>query len=168
MGARAHVLAFRIGVVVSSVAALLVPGWAAPARTISVPATLARSVELSDAGPGPHSLTFSFAPTHVAFEWRAEGHDELQFRTVDEDGAFSAWRSAHADADASASDLHFSSAIAVDRRLASGARGQRDHRRLDRLRQTSTARAEACRSALAEQRRARPTRPRANGGPMSP
>jgi N-acetylmuramoyl-L-alanine amidase len=115
MGARAHVLAFRIGVVVSSVAALLVPGWAAPARTISVPATLARSVELSDAGPGPHSLTFSFAPTHVAFEWSAEDHDELQFRTVDEDGSFSAWRTAHADADASTSDAHFSSAIAVDR-----------------------------------------------------
>lgn len=113
MGARVRVLSFRICVVVSCVAGLLVPGWAAPARTISVPVTLARSVDLStDATPG--RVTFEFAPTHVAFQWTARRDVELEYRTVDGEDRSSAWKLVHADADASSDGTRFSSAIAVD------------------------------------------------------
>src|ERR687883_798684 len=107
MGARARGVVVRIGVVVASVAAVLVPGWSNPARAITVPTTLARSVRLAAPGPGPHGLELAFAPTHIAFEWTGDG--ALEYRTG------SRWRAVRADPDASSGDTHFSSAIAVDR-----------------------------------------------------
>jgi hypothetical protein len=107
---------FRIGVVVCCVASLLVASWTSPARAITVPTTLSRTVALSpEAGAGPASLTFSFSPTHFAFEWQGAPRAELEYRTVQTDGSFSAWRTAHSDADAFAENTHFSSAIVVDR-----------------------------------------------------
>jgi hypothetical protein len=106
----------RITIVVSCIASLLVPGWAAPARTISVPVTLARSVELDAASvAGPPSVTFAFPPTHLAFEWTSPDGARLKFRTVESDGDISRWKLAREDHDAASGDLHYSAALEVGR-----------------------------------------------------
>jgi hypothetical protein len=102
--------------VVASVAALLVPGWSAPARAITAPATLSRAVALPVPDDGDVGrLTFAFPPTHIAFEWSGRPGAELEYRTLDEVGNASAWRTAHSDADAFAQRTHYSTALEVDR-----------------------------------------------------
>ena len=106
----------RIFIVVSCVASVLVPALTAPARTISVPVTMARSVELGDAlGDGPPSLTFAFPPTHVAFRWTSPAGGRIRYRTVDGAGAISRWRPAREDADAASGNVHYSGALELER-----------------------------------------------------
>lgn len=106
---------FRLFVVVASVASVLVPAWVAPARTISVPVTMARAVELDGGGVAVPSVTFEFPPTHVAFEWTSPRGGRVEYRTVAADGMVSRWRTAPEDRDATAGNVHFSVAIALDR-----------------------------------------------------
>jgi hypothetical protein len=115
MGGRVRLSLFRIGVVVCCVASLLVPGWTSPARAITVPSTLTRTVDLPPGDGGLESLTFAFSPTHLAFEWNGPAGAELEYRTIGVDGAPSRWRHVHSDADAFAGGTHYSPAISVDR-----------------------------------------------------
>jgi N-acetylmuramoyl-L-alanine amidase-like protein len=95
---------------------VLVPAWSAPARTITVPVTLARSVELdAPAGGRSPGVTFDFPPTHLAFEWTSPPGGRVQYRTATDDGGLSRWRTAREDEDAAAGDVHFSAALEVDR-----------------------------------------------------
>ena len=114
---------FRIFTVISCVASVLVPAWSAPARTITVPVTMARSVDLDAtilAGPRAPAptVTFDFRPTHLAFEWTSSRHSRIQFRTIDASGKLSRWKAAREDHDAAAGAVHFSAALEVDRPAA--------------------------------------------------
>lgn len=94
-------------------ATVLVPAWVAPARTITVPTTLART-EVLTTGPGG-SVVFDFAPTHIAFSWRGEQGTGVEFRTVAPDGLVSPWTRATEAHDAERRDRHFSGVLAVER-----------------------------------------------------
>jgi hypothetical protein len=98
-------------------AALLVPSIAAPARTISVPSTLVRTVTpRGTAAAG--STTFEFLPTHIAFSWRGSEGTGVSYRTVSVTGEVSRWRRAPEAHDAERGDRHFSGVLAVDRPAA--------------------------------------------------
>ncbi len=105
-------LGVRISVVVALVAGLLAPAVAAPARTISVPMTLARS--LSSRADGL-TVKPAFRPTHVAFSWKGSEEGAIEFRTIGSGGAASRWRRAPEAHDMEHDDRHYSGVIAVDR-----------------------------------------------------
>ncbi|MDQ3941177.1 MAG: N-acetylmuramoyl-L-alanine amidase [Actinomycetota bacterium] len=115
MGGRGFL---RIAVVMATAAGLLVPALTAPARTITVPTTLARSQTLSKAFATPGRATFDFAPTHVAFSWLGDEGTGIRFRTVAADGTFSSWQRAAEAHDAERGDRHFTGVLAVDRPTA--------------------------------------------------
>ena len=98
----------------SSVAGLLAVTVEAPARTISVPRTLARTSQL-DAVSGGGRVHLSVAPTHVAFSWRGQDGTGVRYRTVTEDGETSRWRRATEAHDLEHGKRHYSAVIAVDR-----------------------------------------------------
>lgn len=100
----------RIAVVVAVTASLLVPALVAPARTITVPVTLARTLHPAPGVP----VTFAFAPTHVAFSWTGPEGTGVRFRTTDVLGGISAWQRAPENHDAERGDRHFSGVLAVD------------------------------------------------------
>lgn len=107
----------RLVTIVVMVAAFLVPAWVAPARTISVPVTLARTVELGRAAARGDidRVTFGFAPTHVAFSWTGDEGTGVRYRTGAAEGDTSGWRRAPDDHDAERGRRHFSGVLAVDR-----------------------------------------------------
>lgn len=104
--------AIRVLVAAGTIAAVLVPAWSAPARTITAPVTLARSITSAATG-GRAGL--DFAPTHVAFSWRGSDGTGVAFRTVGTGVGRSAWQVAPENHDAERADRHFSGVIAVDR-----------------------------------------------------
>lgn len=105
-------VAGRIAVVIATVAALLAPGYAAPARTISIPLTVARTVTTTGARG---TIPLAIAPTHVAFSWRGDEGTGVRFRTVDDTGVPTPWMRAPENHDAERGDRHFSGVLAVDR-----------------------------------------------------
>ena len=98
----------------ATVAALLVPAWINPARAISVPVTMARTLTLDDAIVARRtggSVPLAFPATHIAFSWTGPESAEIRFRTSDEE----IWRRAYIAHDADAGDRHFTGVISVDR-----------------------------------------------------
>ncbi|MGH2819628.1 MAG: N-acetylmuramoyl-L-alanine amidase, partial [Actinomycetota bacterium] len=97
-------IALRIAVPLATLAAVLVPSPAAPARTISVPVTLAGRVR-----PAPgRSVALDFPATHVGFSWRGEGIRGVRYRVVRSDGDASRWLRAPESHDLEAGERHFS------------------------------------------------------------
>lgn len=98
-------------------ASVLVPAWDAPARTITVPVTMARSQVLPvlGDGDGKGAVTFDFAPTHIAFSWRGDEGTGVRYRTIATDGAVSRWTRATEAHDAERGDRHFSGVMLADR-----------------------------------------------------
>ena len=90
--------AFRIWLVVvvamgGVVAAPLAP---APARTIAVPETLARTTLLDPASGGGIVRT-AFPATHLAFSWRGDEGTGIRYRVERASGRLTAWRRAAED-----------------------------------------------------------------------
>ncbi|HWC13175.1 MAG TPA: N-acetylmuramoyl-L-alanine amidase [Actinomycetota bacterium] len=102
----------RIAVIASLVSAMLVPAVASPARTIKVPAMLARSAQLTTSTPRER---LQILPTHIAFSWRGDEGTGVRFRTRSLAGAYSRWQRAPEAHDAERGDRHFSGVLAVDR-----------------------------------------------------
>ncbi|MDQ3877078.1 MAG: N-acetylmuramoyl-L-alanine amidase [Actinomycetota bacterium] len=103
----------RVAVVVSTVASILVPSFAAPARTISIPMTLARRVSLASWDERAVGA-FGFRPTHVAFAWNGSRGGRVLYRTVTA-GLASRWREAPEDPDLRAGRRHFTAVLEVPR-----------------------------------------------------
>ncbi|MEA2477265.1 MAG: hypothetical protein QOC87_1464 [Actinomycetota bacterium] len=103
----------RTAVVVATMASVLVPAFATPARTISIPQTLARNATLN-AWKNQRRASFDFRPTHVAFTWDGSTGGRVLYRTVDATGLTSAWQPAPEDPDLSFGHRHFSAVMEVD------------------------------------------------------
>ena len=101
----------KSALVIATMASLLVPAFTRPARAITVPSTLARSITTAGAG----RASYSFPATHVAFSWTGEEGTGVRYRTIDGDGTASRWRRAAEAHDLEAGDDHYSGVIAVDR-----------------------------------------------------
>lgn len=94
------------------IAGFLVPSLAAPARTIYLPDTLARSVLLTEES----GLTrFAFRPTHLGFSWRGTEGTGVRYRAVEAGGGWTRWQEAPEAHDAERADRHFSAIIPVRR-----------------------------------------------------
>ena len=102
----------RIVVLGIATAGWLVPYVAAPARTIRLPETIARSVTLS---PADRATRFAFAPTHIAFSWVGDEGTGVRYRTTSRSGAVSRWFRAPEAHDAERGDRHFSGVLSVHR-----------------------------------------------------
>jgi hypothetical protein len=100
----------RLFLVLAFVAAILVPAWVRPARAITIPITLARSVRAGGAG----RVATAFAPTHLAFSWRGPDRSGIEYRTFSH-GRGSRWRRAPESHDMEYGDHHFSAVISVAR-----------------------------------------------------
>jgi len=108
------VVAQRVGVVVATIAAVLVPAWAAPAKTISVPITLARSVSsFTD-----EAMTLEFPASHVVFSWRGSEGSGVRFRTTDASGVTSEWARAPEAHDLEDEPEHHSGVLYVGRAVS--------------------------------------------------
>ena len=101
-------------VTLSSVAGLLALTVESPARTISVPQTIARASQLTAASGGGR-VHLSVPPTHVAFSWRGADGTGVRYRIVTEEGGTSRWRRATEAHDLEHGNRHYSAVIAVDR-----------------------------------------------------
>lgn len=112
---RAKFVGLRLVVVVAVMAAVLVPALVAPARTISLPRTMAATKALGLPARAPRSVVFEFPATHVAFSWTGDEGTGVRFRTVEASGKRSEWQEATEAHDAERGDRHFSAVIAVDR-----------------------------------------------------
>ena len=110
---RAH-LRVAIVVALSSVASLLALTVEAPAQTISVPRTMARTSQLS-ALSGGGRVHLSIQPTHVAFSWTGAEGTGVRYRTVTETGETSHWTRATEAHDLEHGKSHYSAVLAVDR-----------------------------------------------------
>ena len=106
-------IVFRLVVVVATVASVLVPAWIAPARTITTPVTMARSVGLDRAvaGRSMGALPLAFPATHIAFSWTGSEDVEISYRTDPE----ADWRVAPIAHDADAGNTHYTGVLAVER-----------------------------------------------------
>ena len=104
---------FRLSVVTATLASVLVPAWIAPARTITVPETLVRTVSLDPtvARRASGALDLAFPATHIAFSWRGAEDITIVYRTVEA----GPWTDAHIAHDADTGSHHFTGVIAVDR-----------------------------------------------------
>jgi hypothetical protein len=100
----------RFVVLLGLVASLLVPAWIAPARAITIPVTLARTVRSDGAG----RVGTAFAPTHIAFSWRGPERTGVEYRIFSH-GRPSRWRRAVEAHDMEYGDHHFSGVIWVPR-----------------------------------------------------
>jgi hypothetical protein len=106
-------------------ASVLVPSLSAPARTIKVPTTLARTMrEKPEVGRTVRD-SFAFAPTHIGFSWRGDDGTGVLYRSISPSGERSRWKRARESHDAEgmsegdgARDSHFSSVLSVDRPAA--------------------------------------------------
>lgn len=112
---RAKWVGLKLIVVVAVMAAVLVPALVAPARTISLPRTMAATKALGLPSRAPQSVAFEFPATHVAFSWTGDEGTGVRFRTVSPAGERSAWQRATEAHDAETGDQHFSAVISVDR-----------------------------------------------------
>jgi hypothetical protein len=105
----------RISVVLATVAGVLAPAVVTPARTITVPITVARTVSsLQPRG----QISMAFRPTHLVFSWRGDEGTGLQYRTVGPEGQPSEWMEVPEDEDAQHGDNHYSGALWVGRPVA--------------------------------------------------
>lgn len=112
VGGPGH-LFFRLFVVLATIASVLVPAWIAPARTITVPTTLARSVDLDRvlARRSSGTITPAFEPTHIAFSWAGPEDVTFSYRP----DATGEWTEAPIAHDADTATRHFTGVLAVDR-----------------------------------------------------
>ena len=106
-------LAVRLVTVIATLASVLVPAWIAPARTISTPQTMARTIPLDDvvARRAAGAMRLAFPATHVAFSWAGSEDVKLSFRT--DPGAD--WQEAAVADDASTKTRQYTGVIAVAR-----------------------------------------------------
>ena len=104
----------RIIVVACLVALFIAPNVAAPARTLEIPRTLARTTTLSH--DTAHRL--DFPATHIAFTWWGDEGTGVLYRVLDTSGLWSVWREAPEAHDMEQGDRHYSAMIAVDRVVA--------------------------------------------------
>lgn len=112
MGLGGRVLV-RVAIVVATMASILVPAWIAPARTLSTPQTLVRSVRLDDilARRSTGALRLAFPATHIAFSWGGPEDVTITYRT-DPDMAWTVAPLAH---DADTETHHYTGVLAVRR-----------------------------------------------------
>jgi hypothetical protein len=82
----------RVVVVVALVAVGLIPSLSAPARTISIPETLSRSLVLDNLNS--RRVVFSFAATHLALSWLGPEETHVAYRTSGPEGMWSRWQRA--------------------------------------------------------------------------
>ena len=106
-------ISVRVAAVTATIASVLVPAWVAPARTISVPQTLARTIELdpSVARRAAGAIRLTFPATHIAFSWSGSEDVTISYRT-DPDASWLEVPIAH---DAETKTRHYSGVLAVDR-----------------------------------------------------
>jgi hypothetical protein len=104
--------ATRIAVLTIATIGWLVPSLAAPARTLFLPTTLARTVTLSPADP---VARLGFRPTHIAFSWTGDEGTSVRYRTTSVSGRLSRWQRAWESHDAERGDKHFSAVLTVAR-----------------------------------------------------
>ncbi|HJR44774.1 MAG TPA: N-acetylmuramoyl-L-alanine amidase [Actinomycetota bacterium] len=102
-------------VVVAVFAGVLVPALVAPARTISVPQTIAATKALGRMARAPQRVSFDFPATHIGFSWIGDEGTGVRFRAIDEDGSKGEWQRAPQAHDAERGDQHYSGVIALDR-----------------------------------------------------
>lgn len=100
----------RIVCAFATVAAVLYPGVAAPARTFTVPRLLHASTTV-DRPEGRVDLGRPL--THVAFSWTGSDGGRIRYRTVNEDGTVSRWKRAPETDDLAANDRHFTGVLAI-------------------------------------------------------
>ena len=100
----------RVAGVVALVALFLVPDIAAPARTILIPRTMARSVSSVAAAP----ISLAFPATHIAFTWSGPEGTGVRYR-VRTDEVWSQWTAAPESHDMETGRKRFSGIITVDR-----------------------------------------------------
>jgi hypothetical protein len=103
-------LSVRFVLLFSLIASLLVPAWITPARAITIPVTMARTVRDDGAG----RVATAFPPTHVAFSWRGPDRTGVEYRTFSGEKP-SRWRRAPEAHDMEYGDHHFSGVISVAR-----------------------------------------------------
>lgn len=106
-------ISFRVVIVVSVIASVLVPAWIAPARTISTPETMARTVSL-DPGLARRSVgevALAFPATHIAFSWTGSEDVTIVYRTAPD----AQWTEAPIAHDADTRTKHYTGVHAVDR-----------------------------------------------------
>ena len=106
-------ISFRLAVIATTFASVLVPAWVAPARTISSPETLVRTVSLDPAIARRSSgaLDLTFPATHIAFSWTGSEDVTIVFRTAPDEP----WERAPLAHDAETETKHFTGVLAVDR-----------------------------------------------------
>ena len=112
---RAKQLSIKILVVLAVFATVLVPALVAPAKTISLPETMAATKALGRPEQAPQRVMFRFPATHIAFAWTGIEGSGVRFRTVAADGTKGPWQRALEAHDAERGDQHFSGVTAVDR-----------------------------------------------------
>ena len=83
-----------------------------PARTLSIPRTLARTARLEATGG---LVDLALPATHIAFSWTGDEGTGVRYRTVSDSGVRSRWRRAPEAHDMEAGQRHFSGVIAVGR-----------------------------------------------------
>ena len=105
----------KLVAVLAVFAAVLVPALAAPARTISVPRTLAETKALGRMTKAPQRVSFDFPATHVGFSWTGDEGTGVRFRALGESGSRGEWQRAPEAHDAERGDRHYSGVIALDR-----------------------------------------------------
>jgi hypothetical protein len=103
-------LPVRLVCAAATMAAVLVPALASPARTIRVPRMLSVSATIDRT----HGRVAMAEPvTHVAFSWTGGDGGRVRFRTISDDGVASRWREAPETHDLAAGDRHHSGVIAI-------------------------------------------------------
>ena len=101
----------RILLVTALVAAILVPGTVAPAKTVTVPRTLAKSFVGGSSG----QATLSFPATHVAFKWMGPDGTKVFFREVTQTDDRGPWYIAEESHDMEDGVWHYSGLTEVTR-----------------------------------------------------
>jgi hypothetical protein len=106
-------ISFRLAVIGATFASVLVPAWVAPARTISAPETMVRTVSLDSAIAKRSSgaLELSFPATHVAFSWTGSEDVTIVFRTSPDEP----WVEAPIAHDADTATRHYTGVQTVDK-----------------------------------------------------
>jgi hypothetical protein len=101
----------RVFVVIALTSVGLIPSLAAPARTISIPETLSRSLVLDSLNT--RRIDFSFEATHLALSWLGPEGSGVAYRTSDVEGVWSQWTRITEFED-DGLKRHFSGVVSVD------------------------------------------------------
>ena len=101
----------RIFLVVALVAAILVPASVAPAKTVVVPRTMARSLVAGGSG----QARLAFPATHIAFKWLGADNTKVYFRELLPSGVRGPWNIAYETHDMEDGDEHYSGIVEVGR-----------------------------------------------------